>query len=109
MTAPVASFTEFAAKAQEQVTAAVRSWADAVAAATDDLGTERPALVDPQVLTEKYFELAQQGLDKQRELVKALVAVSSEATKTVTGQAVAAAKVVAAQAAEAVKVTTAKS
>ena len=92
MTAPTVPFTEFAAKAQEQVSAAVRTWADALQSATDDLTAERPALVDPKVVVEKYFDFAQQVLDKQRELANSVLATSSEAAKSATEQATAAVK-----------------
>jgi hypothetical protein len=106
MTAPTVPFTEFAAKAQEQVSAAVRTWADALQSATDDLTAERPAVVDPKVVIEKYFDFAQQVLDKQRELANSVLATSSEATRSVTEQAAAATKTVAAQTVSAVETTT---
>jgi ABC-type transporter Mla subunit MlaD len=78
MTAPTEQFTEFATKAQEQVTAAVRTWADALQTATGSLTTERPALVDPAAAVEKYFDFAQQVLDKQREYAKAALAATAK-------------------------------
>ena len=78
MTAPTEQFTEFATKAQEQVTAAVRTWADALQTATGSFTTERPALVDPAAAVEKYFDFAQQVLDKQREYAKAALAATTK-------------------------------
>lgn len=99
-TVPFADFadlTQFTVKAQEQVSAGVRAWADAVSAATEDLTAERPAYLDPKAIVEKYFDTAQQVLDQQREVVKSFLATSTEAGKTVTEQAAAATKNVAAQ------------
>ena len=53
MTAPTEQFTEFATKAQEQVTAAVRTWADAVQSATNGFTAERPAAGRPQPSTSR--------------------------------------------------------
>ena len=78
MTAPTEQFTEFATKAQEQVTAAVHTWADALQTATGSFTTERPALVDPAAAVEKYFDFAQQVLDKQREYAKATLAATAK-------------------------------
>ena len=78
MTAPTEQFTEFATKAQEQVTAAVRTWTDAVQSATNGFTADRPAVVDPTVYVEKYFDFAQQVLDKQREYAKAALAATAK-------------------------------
>lgn len=106
MTAPTVQFTDLAAKAQEQVSAAVRTWADAVQSATDDVTAERPALVDPKVVIEKYFDFAQQVLDKQRELASSVLVTGSQAARSVTEQAAVATKTVAAQTVSAVETTT---
>ena len=98
MTAPTAQFDEFATKAQEQVSAAVRAWADAVTSATDGLVADRPALVDAKDLVEKYFDYAQLILDNQRQFAHSVLAAGAEATQTVTEQTVAAAKTASAQA-----------
>lgn len=108
MTAPTAQFTEFATKAQEQVTAAVRTWADTLQSVTDDLTAERPAIVDPIVFVDRYFDFAQTVLDKQREFARSFVTASSEAAQSVTEQTVSAAKSVTAQTVNAVESTTEK-
>lgn len=106
MTAPTAQFDEIATTATEQVNAAVRTWADAVTSAADSLTAERPALIDPKVLVEKYFDYAQLVLDKQREFAKSVLAAGSETAKNVTEQTAAAAKSVTAQTVEAVEKAT---
>ena len=98
MTAPTAQFDEFATKAHEQVSSAVRTWADAVTSAADSLVAERPALVDAKDLVEKYFDYAQLVLDNQRQFVYSVLAAGNEATQSVTEQTAAAAKTVTAQA-----------
>lgn len=108
MSAPTAQFTEFATKAQEQVTAAVRTWADTLQSFTDDLTADRPSLVDPIAFVDKYFDFAQQVLDKQREFARSVVSASSDAAQTVTEQTAAAAKSVTAQTVSAVESTTEK-
>ena len=80
MTAPTAQFDEFATKAQEHVSAAVRAWADAVTSAAEGLVAERPALVDPKDLVEKYFDYAQLILDNQRQFAHSVLAAGTEAT-----------------------------
>jgi hypothetical protein len=103
MTAPTAQFDEFATKAQEQVSAAVRAWADAVTSAADSLVAERPALVDAKDLVEKYFDYAQLVLDNQRQFAHSVLAAGTEATQTATEQTVTSAKTATAQAVSAVE------
>ena len=103
MTAPTAQFDEFATQAQEQVSAAVRAWADAVTSAVDGLVAERPALVDPKDLVEKYFDYAQLILDNQRQFAHSVLAAGAEAAQAVTEQTATAAKTVTSQAVSAVE------
>ncbi|HWM57834.1 MAG TPA: hypothetical protein VNO83_08370 [Pseudonocardia sp.] len=95
MTAPTAQFTDFASKAQEQITTATRTWADALQTVTDAFTAERPALVEPAALVDNYFDFAQQVLNKQREFAQSAVSVGAEAAQSVTERATAAAKTVA--------------
>ena len=97
-------FNEIAARAQESVTTAVRSWADAVQSVTDGLLTERQSLIDPNVVVEKYFDFAQQVLDSQRQFARTVLTAGAQAAQSVTEQATATAK----QAVDSVESTTVK-
>jgi hypothetical protein len=106
MTAPTAQFDDFATKAQDQVSAAVRAWADAVTSAADTLVAERSALVDVKDLVEKYFDYAQLVLDNQRQFAFSVLAAGNEANQSVTEPTTAAVKTATAEAVSTVENST---
>ena len=112
MTAPTEQFTEqfneIATRAQESVTTAVRTWADALQSVTDGFTGERPQLVDANVVVDKYFGFAQQMLDTQRQFARTVLSAGTQAAQSVTEQTAAAAKTVTAQTVSAVESTTEK-
>jgi hypothetical protein len=104
MTAPTDQFAEIATKAQESVTTAVRTWADALQSVADGFTGDRPALPDANVFVDRYFDFAQQVLDNQRSFTRNVLSVSTQAAqaaeqtvnavKTTTEKATAATRIV---------------
>jgi hypothetical protein len=67
------------------VTAAVRTWTDAVQSLAGSFGA--PAVPDAKAVVEGYFDFAQQVLDNQRAFTLSVVSAGSEAAEKVTAQA----------------------
>ncbi len=101
-------FNEIATRAQESVTTAVRTWADAMQSVADGFTGDRPDLPDANVFVDKYFDFAQQVLDSQRQFAHTVLSAGTQAAQTVSEQTVAAAKQVTAQTVSAVETTTEK-
>ncbi|WP_232666113.1 hypothetical protein [Pseudonocardia sp. TRM90224] len=70
MSAPTDQFTETVTRAQEAVTAAVRTWTDTVLSSLSGV----QALPDATAVVDRYFEIAQQVLDTQREFAHSVLA-----------------------------------
>jgi hypothetical protein len=94
MTAPTDQFAEIATKAQESVTTAVRTWADALQSVADGFTGDRPALPDANVFVDRYFDFAQQVLDNQRSFTRNVLSASTQAAQAVSEQATRAAQTV---------------
>lgn len=109
MSAPTEQFTEqfheITARAQESVSTAVRTWADALQTVADGFAGERTALPDANVVVDRYFDFAQQVLDSQRQFAHTVLAAGTQAAQTVSEQTAAAAKQVTAQTVSAVEST----
>lgn len=102
MSAPTTDqFTDLAARAQEAVTSAVRTWADAVQTYAGTLTGGQPSLPDLDVAVDRYFDVAQQVLDGQRRLVHTVLTAGAETAESVSEQAARAAQSVAAHTANA--------
>ena len=95
MTAPTdltEQYNEIATRAQESVTTAVRTWADAMQSVADGFTGDRPDLPDANVFVDKYFDFAQQLLDSQRQFAHTVLSAGTQAAQTVSEQTAAAAK-----------------
>ena len=112
MSAPTDQITEqfngIVSKAQESVTTAVRTWADAVQSVVDGVSGDRPNLPDANVIVDRYFDFVQHLLDTQRQFTHSLLSAGSQAAQSVGEQTAAAAKEVTAQTVTAVESTTEK-
>ena len=86
MTAPTEQFAEFAQRSQDAVTTAVRTWTQTVRAYSGTF-TGRPGeLPDVQAAVNAAFDLAEQLLHDQRELVKAVLAAGVQAAEAFSEQ-----------------------
>ncbi|WP_433559000.1 hypothetical protein ACQPWY_12075 [Pseudonocardia xinjiangensis] len=97
MSAPTDQFLEIAARTQDALTSAVRTWADTVTTFTGSVTGSRPALPDAQVAVDRYFDFAEQVLENQRRLAKTVLTAGAQAAETVTEQAARTAESVAAR------------
>lgn len=86
MSAPTDQFAEIAARTQESVTTAVRTWADTMQSVADGFTGGRPSLPDARVVVDRYFDFAQQVLDNQRQIAKTVLSAGTQAAQAVTEQ-----------------------
>ncbi|MGQ0576617.1 MAG: hypothetical protein ACT4RN_20800 [Pseudonocardia sp.] len=86
MTAPTDQFVDIAKRSQEAVTAAVRTWTDAVQGFTGTFGAA-PKLPDAQAVVGQYFDFAQQVLETQRSFTLSVLSAGTQAAENVTEQA----------------------
>lgn len=110
MTAPTDQFVEIAARTQEAVTTAVRTWADTVQDAAGSFagGTGNgghTSMPDVRVAVDRYFDFAQQVLDNQRKFAQSWLSAGAQAAETVTEQAARAAQSVTAHTVNAAEAT----
>lgn len=108
MTAPTDQFVDIAARTQQAVTTAVRTWADTVQTITGSVTGSRPAVPDAQVFVDRYFDFAEQVLENQRRLAKSVLTAGAQAAETVTEQAARTAESVAARTVNATETTMGK-
>jgi len=86
MTAPTEQFAEFAQRSQDAVTTAVRTWTQAVKAYSGAFAGRPAELPDVQAAVNAAFDLAEQLLHDQRELVKAVLTAGAQAAEAFTEQ-----------------------
>lgn len=108
MTAPTDQFAEIATKAQESVTTAVRTWADAMQSVAGGFTGDHAALPDAGVFVERYFDFAQQVLDNQRSFARSVLTAGTQAAQNFSEQTARAAHSVTEQTVNAVESTTEK-
>ncbi|MEJ3658725.1 hypothetical protein WEH80_37790 [Actinomycetes bacterium KLBMP 9759] len=82
--APTDQITETLTRAQEAVTAAVRTWTDTVLSSLSSMQTLTGARPDATAVVDRYFEIAQQVLDTQREFAHAVLNAAAAPAETVT-------------------------
>jgi hypothetical protein len=97
VTAPADQFVEIANRAQEAVTAAFRAWGETIQTLTAGFAEGAPALPAAPILVDRYFDLAQQALDAQRQFAQGVVAACTQAAETVAEQTTKATESVTAQ------------
>ena|SRR3712207_4485380 len=86
MTAPTDQFAEFAQRSQDALTSAVRTWTRTVKACSGTFAGHPAGLPDVQAAVNAAFDLAEQLLHDQRELVKAVFAAGTQAAEALAEQ-----------------------
>jgi hypothetical protein len=92
MSAPTEQFAEFAQRSQDAiadaVTTAVRTWTQTVKACSPTFAGRPAELPDVQAAVNAAFDLAEQLLHDQRELVKAVLGAGVQAAEALAEQTV---------------------
>ena len=93
MTASTDQFVDLAKRSQDAATDSLRTWTETVQGfAGQFTGGARPQLPDTGAAVDRVFDVAEQVLAQQRELVKTVLGASRSAVDTMTEQAAKAAE-----------------
>lgn len=87
MTAPTEQFSDIAKRSQEAVSAAVRTWSDALQGFAGNISGVAPKLPDAQAFVDQYFDFAQKVLENQRAFTQSVLSAGTQAAESVTEQA----------------------